>query len=258
MKSYTKIILFVVGLFLVVPTFAQESEPETVDIVNSILNRYTAWESVTFNGKLRTSMVKLPVTPTVKIYAVRDKLFQLSLSAPFLGEVGRVEITPETLTAVNKYNKTYVRESMTNLMGIYPGLLGNLQSLFLARMVILGQGEFNLENLDEVIFAPIEDGQWVLMPKDEESQLKYGYVVLPNGRTGALFGFLENRPENVTLAYGYNGGMQMNVEIDKGTGKNITGTLDFSSVKWGGNPMSAINLDRYRKVSLAQFVKNYK
>ena len=180
------------------------------------------------------------------------------MSAPFLGEVGRVEITPETLTAVNKYNKTYVRESMTNLMGIYPGLLGNLQSLFLARMVILGQGEFNLENLDEVIFAPIEDGQWVLMPKDEESQLKYGYVVLPNGRTGALFGFLENRPENVTLAYGYNGGMQMNVEIDKGKGKNITGTLDFSSVKWGGNPMSAINLDRYRKVSLAQFVKNYK
>lgn len=256
MKAYTKIILFALVLLLASPASAQE--PETMDVVNSVLNRYTPWESVTFNGKLRTTMVKLPVTPSVKIYAVKDKLFQLSLSAPFLGEVGRVEITTETLTAVNKYNKTYVRESMTNLMDIYPGLLGDLQSLFLARMVILGQGEFNLENLDEVIFTPIEDDQWALMPKEGEGQLKYGYVVLPNGRTGALFGFLESRPENVTLTYGYDGGMQMSVEIDKGNGKTISGTLDFSSVKWGGNPMSPINLDRYRKVSLSQFVKNYR
>lgn len=285
MISYAKIFLLLTGLTLASTSVMgagksktadkarQESEQQygqgvytasqdaaSVEIVNAVLNRYTDWESVSFNGKLRTSMIKLPVTPTVKIYAVKDQLFQLSLSAPFLGEVGRIEITPETIVAINKYNKTYVLESMENLTSMYPGLLGDLQNLFLGRMVIIGQGSFGLNTLDLVTFDPIENGQWLMMPKEvEDSSLKYGYVLLPNGRTAALFGFLEGRPENVTLTYGYNGGMQMSIDIDKGgKGKNISGTLDFSSVKWGGNRMSQINLDRYRKVSFKDFIRNYK
>ena len=40
--------------------------------------------------------------------------------------------------------------------------------------------------------------------------------------------------------------------------KRIEGQLDFSSVKWGGNRMSPINLDRYQKVTFSEFVTNYK
>lgn len=258
MKSYIKIVLLMAGLLLAIPAKAVPPEGEAMDMVNNILNRYTPWEKVTFSGKLRTSMVKLPVTPTVKIFAVKDQLFQLSLSAPFLGEVGRLEVTPESLTVVNKFNKTYVRETMENLMGIYPGLIGDLQDLFLARIVVLGQGEFSLDNMDLMALMPIEDDQWIVVPEDPESNLKYGYVVLPNGRTGAMFGYMEGRPENVTLTYGYDGGMVMDVEVDKGKGKRFTGSLDFTTVKWGGNRMGPINLDRYRKVGLAEFVKNYK
>lgn len=276
MRSYIKITLLALCLILTWPAEIGakdikseqpgevEGQPmagldeESMKLVNNILNRYTPWESVTFNGKLRTSMVNLPVTPTVKIYAVKDQLFQLSLSAPFVGEVGRLEVTPETLTVVNKLNKTYVRESMESLLGIYPGLIGDLQNLFLARAVVLGQGEFSLDNMSLMTLMPIEDDQWVMVPEDTESHLKYGYVILPNGRTGAMFGYLEGKPQNVTVTYGYDGGMEMNIEVDTGKGKEIAGSLDFSSVKWGGNRMSSINLDRYRKVSISEFVKNYR
>lgn len=280
---FLKIVLLALGLILVIPASADarkkkdaknverveqqveqapsmaELDAETLDLVNNILNCYTDWENVSFSGKIRIPSLKLPVTPTVRIYAEKDRLFQLSLSAPFLGELGRIEITDENFTAINKYNKTYVQESLEKINEIYPGALGDLQNLFLGRMVILGRGVFSLEILGDVTFAPTEDGQWLMMPRDvEESSMKYGYVVLSGGRTGALFGYVDGRPESVTLTYGYNSGLQMTVDVEKGDGKAISGTLDFSSVKWGGNRMSSVNLDRYRRVGIGEFVKNYR
>lgn len=231
-------------------------DEKVINIVNTILNRYGDWKSVTFNGKIRSS--KLPVSPSLRIYAERDSLIQLSLRAPILGEVGRVEITPREFLAVNKYNKTYCRETAENIMNIYPGLIGDIQSLLLGRMVVLGSGELSQQNLPLVDFSPSSDGEWVMVPKEQlaDGKLRYGYVILPNGRTRTFYGEMSDT-DNVQIEYGYQDGtMSMGVEV-KAKGRSTTATLDFSSVKWGGNRMTPVSLvNGYRQTGIREFIKN--
>lgn len=239
---------------------ALELDEEALEIVNKILNGYTEWQSASFTGKLRTSMLKLPVSPTVKIYMEKGELIQLSVSAPFIGEVGRAEITPNEVLVVNKYKKTYVRESAEAAMSHDRGLLDEVQSLLLGRIVILGKGELNMGLLKDVLFERENNGEWIVVPnrEGEESGLQYGYVVNANGRTQVLYGMMQGRTETATLTYDYaGGGMELGLDLQLPK-KRIEGQLDFSSVKWGGNRMSSINLDRYNKVTFSEFVTNYK
>lgn len=239
---------------------ALELDEEALEIVNKILNGYTEWQSASFTGKLRTSMLKLPVSPTVKIYMEKGELIQLSVSAPFIGEVGRAEITPSEVLVVNKYKKTYVRESAEAAMSRDCGLLGEVQSLLLGRIVILGKGELSMGLLKDVLFERENNGEWIVVPnrEGEESALQYGYVVNSNGRTQVLYGMMQGRTETATLTYDYSGGgMELGLDLQLPK-KRIEGQLDFSSVKWGGNRMSSINLDRYQKVTFSEFVTNYK
>lgn len=239
---------------------ALELDEEALEIVNKILNGYTEWQSASFTGKLRTSMLKLPVSPTVKIYMEKGELIQLSVSAPFIGEVGRAEITPSEVLVVNKYKKTYVRESAEAAMSRDSGLLDEVQSLLLGRIVILGKGELSMGLLKDVLFERENNGEWIVVPnrEGEESGLQYGYVVNANGRTQVLYGMMQGRTETATLTYDYSGGgMELGLDLQL-LKKRIEGQLDFSSVKWGGNRMSSINLDRYQKVTFSEFVTNYK
>ena len=239
---------------------ALELDEEALEIVNKILNGYTEWQSASFTGKLRTSMLKLPVSPTVKIYMEKGELIQLSVSAPFIGEVGRAEITPSEVLVVNKYKKTYVRESAEAAMSRDRGLLDEVQSLLLGRIVILGKGELSMGLLKDVLFERENNGEWIVVPnrEGEESALQYGYVVNSNGRTQVLYGMMQGRTETATLTYDYaGGGMELGLDLQLPK-KRIEGQLDFSSVKWGGNRMSSINLDRYQKVTFSEFVTNYK
>lgn len=239
---------------------ALELDEEALEIVNKILNGYTEWQSASFTGKLRTSMLKLPVSPTVKIFMEKGELLQLSVSAPFIGEVGRAEITPSEVLVVNKYKKTYVRESAEAAMSRDRGLLDEVQSLLLGRIVILGKGELSMGLLKDVLFERENNGEWIVVPnlEGEESGLQYGYVVNSNGRTQVLYGMMQGRTETATLTYDYSGGgMELGLDLQLPK-KRIEGQLDFSSVKWGGNRMSSINLDRYQKVTFSEFVTNYK
>ena len=174
--------------------------------------------------------------------------------------MGRAEITPSEVLVVNKYKKTYVRESAEAAMSRDRGLLDEVQSLLLGRIVILGKGELSMGLLKDVLFERENNGEWIVVPnrEGEESALQYGYVVNSNGRTQVLYGMMQGRTETATLTYDYSGGgmtLGLDLQLPK---KRIEGQLDFSSVKWGGNRMSSINLDRYQKVTFSEFVTNYK
>lgn len=87
--------------------------------VDSITASWEAWTSVGISGKFR--MAGLPLSPSVKIYMVRDSSIFISLRAPLVGEVGRAEIADSTLLVVNKMNKTYVEEPIARALAYYPG-----------------------------------------------------------------------------------------------------------------------------------------
>lgn len=236
------------------------AEMEVMELVDNVLGSYKEWSAVSWSGKIRSD--KLPLSPSIRMYAERGKLLQISLRAPLIGEVGRIHITPDEVLAVNKWKKTYCRESAAQIMEMYPGLLDDLQSLFLGRMIIAGEGEFGMKTLESVDFIKAEGDEWAVVPKEmpADGKLQYGYVVKENGRTSLLYGSWAGRNENLILQYLYpDNSMDMVIRFHKGANvPDFVATIDFSSIKWGGTRMETPRLDKYRQMSVKDFIKNLK
>lgn len=94
---------------------------------------YKKWNTVQLSGKLRMSGI--PVSPTVNVSMVCDREIFLSVRAPFMGEIGRMSITKDTIVVVNKLKRVYAVEDAKRIGSVYPDFLADLQSLFLARPV---------------------------------------------------------------------------------------------------------------------------
>ncbi len=54
------------------------------------------------------------------------------------------------MLVVNKLAKTYAREPVQRLLEFYPYFIGDVQSLLLGRIIILGAGELDLHNASMV------------------------------------------------------------------------------------------------------------
>lgn len=252
-----KLKVLAILLFFTCLTMKGQSETANMNIepvIEDIIRSYQPWTSVEFNGKLRND--KLPISPTVKIYMIKDSLVQISLRAPFVGEVGRLELSSDELLIVNKMKKTYTRESASNLMQMYPGILSDIQSVFLARVTVFGTGQLDYSNFGVVSVQPDKEGGWILIPESSGlAGLTYGYVVGANSRTQVLDALIKGYLE-LEVAYTYNNrAMQMLIDLNLNN-KKIQTEFDFSSVKWGGTIMSPIKLDNYLRLGIKDFLKS--
>jgi len=248
------IVVMAVVLVSVFSALAQDS----LSVISGIIDSYVPWRSAEFKGKLKAD--KLPLSPTVKMYMVRDSLLQISVRAPLVGEVGRLNLTREELIIINKLKKVYCEEHTEELQELYPSLLPDIQSLFLGRVAVLGSGELDVENVGTVSVDEDGKGNWLLVPQTGAGVVpfKYGYLVGPNLRTCALVASIPGKC-SVEILYDYrNQGEQMDVTLDRGDGRQFGAELDFSSVKWGGTEMSPVKLGTYRRVGLKEFVNSVK
>lgn len=118
----------------------------------TILPAYTDWQTAEISGKLR--MNKLPISPTIKIYMKKGEEISISVRASLLGEVGRIEIAGDSVIAVNKMKRVYCAESISGIKYDYPDLIADIQSLLLARAVVLRAGELSPLNADFLDFTP--------------------------------------------------------------------------------------------------------
>lgn len=250
----TLIIAAAVCAMSAISAVAQDFTP----VINDIIASYTPWSSAEFSGKLKTD--KLPVSPTVKMYMVRDSLLQISVRAPLIGEVGRLNLTRDELLVVNKLKKVYCQEQCGELFEMYPSVLSDIQSLFLGRVAVLGQGELSEINMDIVSIDDDGQGSWILVPRTHPGAIpfNYGYLVGANSRTHALVGTIPGKG-SLEIRYGYqNRGEQMDITLDRGNGRQFGAELDFTSVKWGGSEIAPVKLGTYRRVGLKEFINSVK
>lgn len=251
-------IILVVALVIssLLPLSAQ-SEMQMIPnpVIADILESYSPWYSAEFDGKLRQD--KLPVSPGIKIYMVRDSLVQISIRVALLGELGMMELTNDNITVINKMKKTYCRETTDNLREMYPSFLSDLQSLLLARITVLGQGELNNTNIEMMQIVQDPKEGWLVLPNEDSlGALKYGYWVADNARTKALVGSLSDYSFEVDYTYP-DKGMNMRIEFENKS-KITEAQLDFSSVKWGGKPLQMPNLSKYKRLDIASFIKSFR
>lgn len=227
----------------------------TRDLLTLVEENNRVWQSVELNGKLKSSL--LPLSPGVKVYMENGKRLDISVRAPFLGEVGRLQATSDTIIAVNKMKKVYWSESMNELSRKYPGGLQMLQSVLLGRMVIFGEGVVGVDMGGMLNVYPDGDDGWLLMPRDkyQVKGFKYGYVAGDYGETLALILERENSDDFLEIDYNWKNNGKYDVEAQVAvSSKNIDATFQFDAPKWDVLPMNPIAIDsKYRKVDIKEF-----
>ena len=213
------------------------------------------WEVASIQGKLK--MKGLPLSPTIKIFLKKDSLIDISVRAPFVGEAGRLEMTRDSITAINKMNKTYVNESIAELLQFYPGGLGNIQDLLLGKFFLPGM-DVNEVDLDEVVDIFYEDNQINVVPKGaaEIEGIKYGFVVDEFFNPLMLAVFPLRRPDiEVYAIYNYKlQGYDLQFIVKEGS-REIEATFEMKEPEWDGERPKMIKIDKkYRKMNFSDFI----
>ncbi len=174
--------------------------------------RYTPWDEVSLKGKFR--MEGLPLSPSVRMYMVRDSLIVLSLSAPLIGEAARIELDNDSILMVNKMKRTYTSLPMSALQKFFPGSLADFQEFLLGRVVICGRGLMSPELVpgldwyagDGSDSADEEaSGQWLLVPQSswQPEGARYGYVLYEDLTPASLIVEMEDCDDYVQMDYIY-------------------------------------------------------
>lgn len=238
----------------------EAGEPANVYLKNAalatIIRNYPEWESAELSGKLKMS--GLPVTPTVKLYMRNNELLRMSLRAPFLGEVGRVEIDRDSVLLVNKMKHLYCKETVGDLLKSYPGGIYDIQSLLLGRMVFPGVGVLDSVVARQVDFYPTDNGGWMLLPQPSlrPGGVEYGYLAYADGRTAGWIVSTEFSDNDVSAEYTYRNGMEISFEIKKGE-KSITPRLEFNEINYNSEGFAPIAIPKsYRRTGIKEFFQN--
>lgn len=217
---------------------------------------YNEWERVSLEGKLK--MKGLPVTPTLKVYMEKDSLIDISVRAPFVGEALRIELTADSIIAVNKMNKTYVKESVGGIRKYYPDGISDLQDLLLGRFFLPGFNieRGNFEELSELVdIIPADKGQFNVLPKGaaEIEGMKYGYIV-NNYFQPLLILVMSGNVEIETLYKYKRSGYDLEFVMNDGE-RVMSATLELKEPDWGVEQNKRMSIDKkYRLLDLHEFV----
>lgn len=152
--------------------------------VQTITADYTPWESAGWSAKLQGEM--LPVSVTMKTYMRRDSLTLISLRAPLLGEVARIEIDNSNLLIVNKYKKKYTTIDLTAYGDIPSKVHSSLQDILIGRVAVVGNGTLSASNCKEVDIIEIPQQGYVISCTGHETPVSYGYGVNNKGQMLSL------------------------------------------------------------------------
>lgn len=150
-------------------------------VVDSICSTYKEWKEVSMSGKLSSPM--LPITATIKVYMVKDELALISVSAPFIGEVARIEIDPEQIMTVNKWKNLYTTIDMAEIEPLCPGGLSAFQNLLLGRVNMPGSGELTPADSQNLEIYETGDGNLLLLPEQDLENAPYVYYYLLSAAT---------------------------------------------------------------------------
>lgn len=257
------IFLSLIFIFLL-PAIAMGEEKLLADnlrdeVVDSIASNWEDWEKVSLSGKFK--MDGLPLSPSLKIYMERDSLIIISLRAPFVGEAGRMEITPDTILAVNKMKKTYVAESLNDILAYYPGTISDLQELILGRIILPGFGGLRDTEKENVEIYTDDFSEYSLIPSQRAllEGVSYGYLINQEFLPIVLLIIPEQDPNvNILLNYTYKKkGYDLEFIYESPT-FNQDFRMELDNPDWEGKSIEPINLNgKYRRQNIAEFMRSF-
>lgn len=258
------ILLIAVSSGMIAPAQNKLDKKERTEAVKTITRDYSDWSRCTIDGKLKTNL--LPISPSLKIFMQKGKQLTISVRAPFVGEVGRLECSDDSLLLVDKLNKRYACEGFKNSDILSDSrqvgeLLTQIQQLLLSRVVLIGNGVLSNKNSAKFDFYSDNAGGWLAVPgKDNQySRLSYGYMLSDNGRIRAIVLDASEMGYLLTMQYEY---PKTDTQIDfdiQGKNKQYQAQLTLNAPKFGGEPLTPFTAKKsYKRVTIAEFLKSLK
>lgn len=264
-----------VAIALLLPAFADISAQELLkgkketSAVKTISSGYKPWRAAGWSARVRSDI--LPVSVTMKTYMLRDSLTLISLRAPLMGEVGRIEIDSQTILIVNKMKKRYARIELSSYGELPRTVHSNIQDILIGRVAIIGEGTLSASNCDDAdIYSMKGEGYLVAcaLPK-EYSGINYGYAVdeagqivtmmATKGKTHAaeapegMESAVETLSLQATADVSRKGNSASAVVTALTHGKEISVSLEGINLEWGPSGFDRLNLTRgYTECSVKQ------
>lgn len=247
--------------------FFVDPDPQDIRLsaLETILPHYTEWKTAQLNGSIR--MKGLPISPSVRIYMEKGNRISVSVRASLLGEVGRIEVSGDTIMAVNKMKRTYCVQTFGNIRYDYPDIISDVQSLLLDRVVIPQSGELNTINADFVDFSLGSDREisWIIdFPKGRTDSDTMGssYGINADGLISKMIGFMITSTHEfiITLDYSYpSTGYNVSATFIKDEKPRFNTSISFDAVQWNVKAPAPIEINsRYTKLAINDFIKSFK
>jgi len=263
MNSLTSICRILPGLFIfltvaILPGFAFPKETNESQYADKVIETYFSWDVLEMEGKI--NLDGLPLRPTAKIYMQRGNLVCVSIRVPFLGELGRVEIEGENITAINKTRKIYCTESISKLKTDVPFTVNDVQDLLLARVFLIGSGTLSHSNLGMAEVMEYDPDNWYILPEVQPSELgmNYGFNLDADGRLRLLYASDDNESTTFSAEYSYS---RKNTGIDflfAWGSKQISAGITLGKPDTNATRPTPIALSgKYRRVGISEFLKSF-
>lgn len=261
MKRFATYILTIVFTLSAAVCHAQEPQPiakkEKEKLIEKIVDGYSNWGKVSLTGKLTSDM--LPASATVKVYMEKDKLTLISVSAPVVGEVARIELDSDNLLIVNKWSKKYAVVPVSELEKMYPGVQTDLQNLFLGRITIMGKGSLGKRSGNDVeVYNLGNDGMMIVpVEKYQPAGASYAYIVEGIDAVLEQFLLLTDDGSNQLNCYFDWKSSGMGMEFAGYTESfNLTGRIVFNAPAWGANSFGRFEMSsKYTQTSIRNILQ---
>ncbi len=151
----------------------------------SMVGSYTPWQKIRVPFTLKLlSPQKFSIGGT----AVFDRGTMVNMSMRMFGlEVAVVQITPDSLTLVEKMNKQYLSVPVASALGGLDASVDNIQDLLTGRAFILGADSLTVGMKDLFTIRRTQPGQpWMLTPRHQPAAASYSFAIAPSGALAIL------------------------------------------------------------------------
>lgn len=232
-------------------------DEEMQKAASTIISNYSKpWEEISMQGKL--SFDGLPIRPSVKFYMRRGESIILSARAPIFGEVARIELSPQSLTIINKHTKKYCTFDMSAYTAAYPSMVSDFQDVLLGEIVYPGFGRMTSELSDRSYWSYEDDNMFILPEKQLQwHNMGYGFLIDTSSfklRDLILFFHSTDLELDFNYLYGIEGWTLGLAGILKG--RDLEGSLQLSYPDYFPVPIDFTDIDqRYTPTDLKGVLK---
>lgn len=223
----------------VLGTYTPIEVKKNAQLFSDILNNSFEYSTLSSKLNMNISSGKSSISSKANMRIIKNSIIQLSIQPLFGVEMFRVHITPDTLILLDRMNKQYVKESISDLKKEYPvGFdFETLQALFSNHIFVSGKQNLEISDYNRFQIKKASNTHYLLKATDELSAIDYSFTVDGSDRVG--FTHLVEPEKRYSLQWQYSNfemvqdkmfPSKMNVSVETPSRRMAVG-LDFSDIR---------------------------